>query len=110
MGVQGARKKRRLLAIRDGLDCSLCGKRMDFSTPHNNADPWKEPGARIATIDHVIPVSQGGTDDMSNLRLACLRCNQLEGIRMEAWRGKYPREYVWDLGIREQLSVVEPKE
>lgn len=29
-----------------------------------------------ATIDHLMPVSKGGTDDMSNLRLACRRCNE----------------------------------
>lgn len=28
------------------------------------------------TIDHIIPVSQGGNDDLANLALACFHCNR----------------------------------
>lgn len=31
------------------------------------------------TIDHVIPVSAGGTNDFKNLRVMCNRCNQEKG-------------------------------
>jgi 5-methylcytosine-specific restriction endonuclease McrA len=31
------------------------------------------------TIDHVIPVSQGGTDDLANLKLAHMICNAKKG-------------------------------
>ena len=30
-------------------------------------------------VDHVIPVSRGGTDDMSNLKTACFNCNRGKG-------------------------------
>ena len=36
------------------------------------------------TIDHVLPVSRGGTDDLSNLALACRNCNERRGNRCEA--------------------------
>jgi len=40
---------------------------------------WKDMGfvfsARIATIDHVIPIGQGGTSDIDNLVVACATCN-----------------------------------
>ena len=31
------------------------------------------------TIEHVIPKSQGGTNDLHNLRLACSTCNNMRG-------------------------------
>lgn len=30
---------------------------------------------KVATVDHVIPRSKGGTDEMSNLVIACHSCN-----------------------------------
>ena len=33
-------------------------------------------------IDHVIPVSRGGTDDINNLKTACLKCNRGKGDKV----------------------------
>ena len=30
-------------------------------------------------VDHIIPVSRGGTDDMKNLKTACFNCNRGKG-------------------------------
>ena len=30
----------------------------------------------LFTVDHVIPLSQGGTNDLENLALACFYCNR----------------------------------
>lgn len=43
--------------------CEYC-----HSPERSNATPF--------TIDHVIPQSLGGSDDLNNLALACHRCNQ----------------------------------
>jgi 5-methylcytosine-specific restriction endonuclease McrA len=33
-------------------------------------------GATATDIDHLIPIADGGTDELSNLRPACARCNR----------------------------------
>lgn len=45
---------------RDGFKCRYCGA--------------PAPDVRL-TVDHVIPVAKGGTDDMDNLVAACEDCN-----------------------------------
>lgn len=51
---------------RDGFACSYCGK---------------TPPAVILEIDHVIPLADGGPDDIANLTTACLDCNRGKGAR-----------------------------
>lgn len=46
---------------RDNYTCVECGAR-------------KEDGA-VLHVDHIIPVSQGGTDELSNLQTLCDKCN-----------------------------------
>jgi 5-methylcytosine-specific restriction endonuclease McrA len=41
---------------------------------------------RRATIDHILPLSKGGTDAPTNLRAACLQCNNERG------NGEPPKE------------------
>lgn len=36
------------------------------------------------TIDHVVPLSQGGSDDAENLALACFHCNRRKAGRVSA--------------------------
>lgn len=50
------------LIERDGARCWYCG--CTFGA-----------GDRRCTIDHVLPVSQGGKNNLGNLRLACTYCN-----------------------------------
>ncbi len=33
-----------------------------------------------ATVEHIVPQSAGGTDDLGNLGLACARCNHQKGV------------------------------
>lgn len=48
--------------------CAICGKPVMY---------------KKMTIDHIVPISQGGTNDFSNLQLACHSCNRLKNNFME---------------------------
>ena len=43
---------------------------------HINTDPF--------SIEHIHPVSLGGSNDEDNLALSCLGCNLLKGVRIDA--------------------------
>ena len=51
---------------RDGGNCRYCGRALLFSE---------------TSIDHVLAVTKGGTDDADNLALACWDCNSSKGNR-----------------------------
>lgn len=63
---------------RDGQTCYLCNQFMSY---------------REATIDHVIPLSKGGADNMSNYKLTHPKCNLEKGNMMLEvylkWREKH---------------------
>ena len=40
-----------------------------------------------ATLEHIIPQTQGGTNDVMNLAVACGRCNREKGKRHDHKRG-----------------------
>lgn len=40
-----------------------------------------------ATLEHIIPQTQGGTNDVNNLAVACGRCNREKGKRHDHKRG-----------------------
>lgn len=53
-------KKRFEILKRDGFKCQYCGK------------TWKDI---TLEVDHIIPKSKGGTDDVDNLITCCRECN-----------------------------------
>lgn len=61
------RKKGRIIA-RDGDKCHYCEL------------PFVGKGDYMCTFDHIIPVSQGGTNADDNLVLAHRKCNENRGI------------------------------
>jgi hypothetical protein len=55
---------------RDGLQCTYCG---DEEGP--------------LEIDHIVPVTRGGTNDHANLCVACRRCNiSKSNLLLSEWR------------------------
>ena len=64
-----ANKHKKKLGEVQGWRCRYC-----------NADV---SGARKASVDHVIPIERGGSDDYDNLQVLCLACNQSKGGRTD---------------------------
>ncbi len=64
------------LRARDGDDCALCGKPIDFA---------REPGTWLGpSVDHKVPRAAGGHSNLANLQLAhAYPCNQRKGARHE---------------------------
>lgn len=59
---QRVRKKARFAILsRDGFRCVCCGK---------------GPDEERLEVDHIVPVSLGGTNDPQNLQTLCCSCNQ----------------------------------
>jgi len=56
--------------------------------------------AEHVTLDHVRPLSKGGTDELHNLVLACKHCNRMKGDRLLArFSGDRGDEYLVALDI-----------
>ena len=67
---------RRLVYVRDGGICHLCGKPVDFGK--------RSPNQESPSLDHIIPYSAQLVPDngADNLRLAHLGCNVRRGARL----------------------------
>lgn len=77
-------QEKRIVYERYNGRCVICGKPVSF---------------KRMTIDHKVPLSAGGTNQIENLQLACLSCNQMKGrMNMEEFwesvRHVY-RRYRW---------------
>ena len=51
------------ILIRDNFTCQYCGVNKE------------EDGVKLE-VDHIVPVSKGGTNNKSNLTTACFKCNR----------------------------------
>jgi HNH endonuclease len=75
-GWAGARWRNLLVGYlreRDGDCCPRCRKMIRFGLP---SGPNGDPSGLGPSIDHVMPRSRGGSDDLANLRLMHWRCNR----------------------------------
>ncbi|MFL0802576.1 MAG: HNH endonuclease [Agarilytica sp.] len=60
------RAKRKRVFERDMYCCSVCGRPVDLHGPNHGV------------CDHIVPISQGGTDDESNLQTICQGCDKVK--------------------------------
>lgn len=61
---------RTILSERQNHRCCYCGIRMNDEQGHKDS----------ATIEHVLPRSQGGANHHENYVIACYRCNNARGV------------------------------
>jgi 5-methylcytosine-specific restriction endonuclease McrA len=62
--------ERAAICERQNHRCCYCGHRTNEEAPGSQHRP---------TVEHIVPVRHGGTNDPANLVMACYRCNQLRG-------------------------------
>lgn len=60
---------------RDGWLCHLCGELIDRTATRTD---WMR-----VTLDHVIPLSKGGTHTYDNVRASHYRCNMAKGNSLD---------------------------
>jgi hypothetical protein len=79
VGITRAKLRERL-----GDDCIYCSATMDFTSRGRTYVPKR------ATIEHVLPISRGGSHTWDNLALCCLECNCSKGDKTvtewEQWK------------------------
>lgn len=69
----------RKLIKRDGLRCAICGEMCD-----PNDHTWtKYIGPKYPTIDHIIPMANGGGHVWDNVQVAHAICNSTKGAQCE---------------------------
>jgi 5-methylcytosine-specific restriction endonuclease McrA len=74
-GVEYQYIRRPFVFRRDGWVCQLCGKPVDKALKGT-----RSPGA--PTLDHIIPLSKGGSHTYGNVQLAHWTCNAAKGARL----------------------------
>ena len=55
-------------------NCPYCGQKMWVRGIHQRGKAKRE-----ATIEHIIPKSEGGSNEISNLTVSCNQCNRARG-------------------------------
>ena len=66
------------LIKRDGLGCGLCGEEVDLNDFYYTDEGHYLAGNKHPSIDHIKPVSKGGTHTWDNVQLAHRQCNSLK--------------------------------
>lgn len=74
------------LRTRDGDCCWICHRGLDFTR--------RVPHPYAPTLDHVIERSKGGSNALTNLRLACRVCNERRsnGAPVHKKKGRKPSD------------------
>lgn len=103
--IRGKRRDKiglKTLLKRDGGICRICGEPVDPNDFHR-AGKWFVFGRNFPTIDHIIPLSKGGTHTFDNVQLAHMWCNcvakeygmkvyisgKISGLEEEEYRARF---------------------
>ena len=78
-GVKHEYYTRKHIFERDGYNCYLCGIPVDLSGSYIVGQPGWE---LYPHIEHVIPISKGGSDTLDNVKIAHAKCNLIKGTQI----------------------------
>lgn len=67
-----------ILAKRDNDTCWLCGQKVDWTDFTRTEEGWFVAGKNYPSIDHVQPLSKGGSHTWNNVRLSHRHCNTVK--------------------------------
>lgn len=67
------------LLKRDGEVCALCGEMVDKNAYHLTENGFFVAHGAYPSIDHIIPLSKGGTHTWGNVQIAHCKCNSFKG-------------------------------
>lgn len=95
-----SKKLRKEVFSRDGYTCYLCSRRVKRTHEGGN----QEDGS-LATVDHLIPRSKGGTDDIDNLKTCCYDCNQIKADRLVGHSAGYATVSHKDGAVSSSLTL-----
>jgi 5-methylcytosine-specific restriction endonuclease McrA len=62
-----------------GTDCHICGELIDLDAPRS---VWYEGWEKGLQLDHVIPISKGGNNTISNVKPSHGGCNRRKGAKL----------------------------
>ena len=78
----------------NGFVCSYCGCEMDLVSDDMQV-----------SVDHIVPLARGGTNDITNLVLCCRNCNIAKAnMTVDQWNAKKRAE---TLTVQQQAAVEE---
>jgi len=76
-----------------GFECTYCGCPMDLTSDDHQV-----------SVDHVVPLSRGGTNNLDNLVLCCRHCNIEKGnLMIDQWNARKQAATV----SRQQQATIE---
>ena len=79
MGLRYEYYTRQQVIDKYGYTCYLCGEETDPTAPNNMSIPGWET---YPHVEHVIPLSKGGSDTLDNVRIAHAKCNMAKGTQL----------------------------
>lgn len=96
-----SKETRALVLDRNGFTCQMCGAAAGEAHPYN-------PGRKTRLhIGHIVDKSQGGSDDLTNLRAVCSVCNEgAANLTLDRPTSAKLLMQIRRAGINDQLAVL----
>ena len=67
---------------KDNNTCYLCGNEVNINDYYIDKKGVFIAGNNYPSIEHVIPLSKGGTHTWDNVKLACRHCNSIKSDKI----------------------------